>query len=75
MQLRAGSQTIIWAHFYFQEKVLEREALEWNNQMGLPCPMFLFLYISLSFLKQMLLVACVSSVVIHFPNFGPNFIK
>lgn len=34
-----------------------------------------FLYISLSFLKQVLLVACVSSVVIHFPNFGPNFIK
>lgn len=34
-----------------------------------------FLDISLSFLKPVLLVACVSSVVIHFPNFAPDCIK
>lgn len=51
MQLRAGSQTVVQAHFYFQEKVLEREALEWNNQLGLPPPMVLLFPLHFSFLN------------------------
>lgn len=62
MCLCAGSQTTIWAHFYFQEKVLEREALELNNGFANGFASY-FHYISLSFLKPVLLVACVSSLL------------
>lgn len=58
MCLCAGSQIIIWAHFYFQEKVLQREALEWNNQMGLPCPMVLLLPLLFSFFLPQTSASC-----------------